>query len=408
MDFLKPIEMQQEKIEEVILCKFGEVVLKGANRQTFESQLLKEMRRRASPYGAFKIYVKQSTLYIEPLDSLADIDGVYGAARKVFGIVGVTRAAVCEKNMAAIAEMARKYLPDKLRGVRTFKVDAKRSDKRFPLKSPEISREIGGVILSTVRGIRVDVHNPEVTVTVEVRDDNAYIRAGQEPGAGGLPLRSAGRGLLLLSGGIDSPVAGCMMAKRGIEIEALHFESYPYTSERALEKVMTLAKEMCEYCARIHVHVISLTHIQEQIRDCCDEDYFTLILRVFMMRLAERCASEFKCGALITGESLGQVASQTLAAIRVTDSVVDIPVFRPCIGLDKSEIVLEARRFGTFETSILPFEDCCTVFTPRHPRTQPKREDVMREIEKLDLDALLDEAYSTMYTVTKLVYDGYK
>ena len=395
-------------IQEVILCKFGEVVLKGANRQSFESQLIKELRRRASPHGSFKIYFKQSTVYVEPLDELCDMDGMYEAAKKVFGIVGVNRAAVCEKNMDSIMAMAREYLPEKLQGKRTFKVDAKRSDKRFPLKSPEISREIGGVILSTVRGIKVDVHNPDVTVTVEVRDDHAYIRAGQEPGAGGLPLRSAGRGLLLLSGGIDSPVAGCMMAKRGLEIEALHFESFPYTSERAREKVMQLAQEMCEFCSKIHVHVISLTHIQEELRDKCEEDYFTILLRIFMMRLAERCAREYKCHALITGESLGQVASQTLRAIEVTDSVVRMPVFRPCIGLDKNEIIIQARHYGTFDTSILPFEDCCTVFTPRHPKTQPRIEDVMRELEKVDVEALLDEAYASMYTETKLIYPNYR
>ena len=395
-------------ISEVILCKFGEIVLKGANRQNFESGLVKELRRRASPYGTFKIYYKQSTIYVEPQGDECDMDGMYDAARKVFGIVGVNRAAVCEKTMESIVETAKIYLPEKLAGKRTFKVDAKRADKRFPLTSPQISAEIGGVVLSTVRGIKVDVKNPDVVVTVEVRDDNAYIRAGQEPGAGGLPLRSAGRGLLLLSGGIDSPVAGCMMAKRGLEIEALHFESFPYTSERAKEKVMQLAQEMCEYCAKIHVHVISLTHIQEEIRDRCEEDYFTLILRIFMMRLAERCAREYKCGALITGESLGQVASQTLAAIGVTDSVVGIPVFRPCIGMDKSEIVKEARHYGTFDTSILPFEDCCTVFTPRHPKTQPKLDAVMAELAKLDFDALLEEAYASMYTETKLVYPEYR
>ena len=408
MDFMTPMAQSAEKIPEVILCKFGEVVLKGANRHNFESGLVKELRRRASPYGSFNIYFKQSTVYVEPKDAFCDMDGMYNAAKKVFGIVGVNRAAVCEKDMEAIKALAAKYLPEKLRGKRTFKVDAKRSDKRFPFKSPEISSEIGAVVLSNVRGIRVDVHNPDVVVTVEVRDDNAYIRAGQEQGAGGLPLRSAGKGLLMLSGGIDSPVAGCLMAKRGMEVEALHFESFPYTSERAKEKVMTLAQEMCEFCGKINVHVISLTHIQEEIRDKCEEDYFTLLLRVFMMRLSERCATEYRCGAIITGESLGQVASQTLAAIGVTDSVVNIPVFRPCIGMDKNEIVIEARRFGTFDTSILPFEDCCTVFTPRHPKTQPKIADVMRELEKLDVEALLDEAYATMYTETKLVYDGYR
>ena len=395
-------------IQEVILCKFGEVVLKGANRQSFESQLIKELRRRATPHGTFKIYYKQSIVYIEPLDEMCDMDGMFESAKRVFGIVGVTRAAVCEKNMDSIVAKVKEYLPEKLAGKRTFKVDAKRADKRFPLKSPEISREIGGVILSTVRGIKVDVHNPDVTVTVEVRDDYAYIRAGQESGAGGLPPRSAGRGLLLLSGGIDSPVAGCMMAKRGMEIEALHFESFPYTSERAKEKVMQLAQEMCEFCSKIHVHVISLTHIQEELRDKCEEDYFTILLRIFMMRLAERCARFYKCHALITGESLGQVASQTLAAIEVTDSVVNMPVFRPCIGLDKNEIVIQARHYGTFDTSILPYEDCCTVFTPRHPKTQPRIDDVMRELGKVDVEALIDEAYATMFTETKLIYPTYR
>jgi len=407
MDFTS-FESNEERIEEVILCKFGEVILKGANRQTFESGLVKELRRRASPYGTFRIYCKQSTIYVEPQSEDCDMDGMYTAARRVFGIVAVNRAAVCEKTMESIVDMARKYLPGKLAGKKTFKVDARRSDKRFPLKSPEISAQIGGVILSSVRGIKVDVRNPEVIVTVEVRDDHAFIRAGQEPGAGGLPLRTAGRGLLLLSGGIDSPVAGCMMAKRGMEIEALHFESFPYTSERAREKVLTLAQEMCEYCARINVHIISLTHIQEELRDNCREDYFTVLLRVFMMRLAERCAGQYKCGALITGESLGQVASQTLAALAVTDSQVKIPVFRPCIGLDKNEIIIQARHYGTFETSILPFEDCCTVFTPRHPKTQPRIEDVEAELAKVNVEALLDEAYASMYTETKLVYEGYR
>ena len=395
-------------ISEVILCKYGEIVLKGQNRQSFESALVKELRRRAVPYGIFKIRYQQSTIYIEPQNDACDVDGMYEAARRVFGIVGVCRAAVSEKTMEAIEKTVREYLPEKLAGKKSFKVDAKRSDKKFPKTTPEISRDIGGVILSLVPKIKVDVHNPEVTVTVEVRDEYAYIRAGQESGAGGLPLKTSGRGLLLLSGGIDSPVAGCMMAKRGLEIEALHFESFPYTSERAKEKVLSLAEEMCAFTSKMYVHVISLTHIQEELRDKCREDYFTILLRIFMMRLAERTAREYKCGALITGESLGQVASQTLDAIGVTDSVVNIPVFRPCIGLDKNEIVQLARYYGTFETSILPYEDCCTVFTPRHPKTHPKLSDVMAELEKLDVEALLEEAYATLTTETKLIFPEYK
>jgi thiamine biosynthesis protein ThiI len=395
-------------INEVILCKYGEIVLKGANRQNFESTLIKELRRRASRHGTFKISCRQSTIYVVPQNEECDMDGMYNEARHVFGISAVNRAAVCEKNMDSIIETVRAYIPDKLKDKRTFKVDAKRADKTFPLKTPEISREIGGVILSLVRGIKVDVHNPDATVTVEIREEHAYIRAAQESGAGGLPLRTAGRGLLLLSGGIDSPVAGCMMAKRGMEIEALHFESFPYTSERAKEKVLDLATLMCEFCSKIHVHIISLTHIQEELRDKCKEDYFTILLRIFMMRLSERCAREYKCGALITGESLGQVASQTLEAIGVTDSVVNIPVFRPCIGLDKNEIVEYSRYYGTFDTSILPYEDCCTVFTPRHPKTHPKMDEVMAELSKLDVEALIDEAYATMYTETKLIFENYR
>lgn len=393
---------------EVILCKYGEIVLKGANRQSFEMRLLREMRRRAAVHGSFHIYFRQSILYIEPTDDAADSIAMYETARHVFGIVGVTRAAVCEKSMDAILTTARTYFPDKLAGKRSFKVEAKRSDKRFPLTSPQLSAEVGAAVLEAVPHLRVDVHHPDVVLAVEIRDEYAYLRAGQESGAGGLPLGTAGKGLLLLSGGIDSPVAGCMMAKRGMELEALHFESFPYTSERAKEKVLTLAEEMCEYVGKIYVHVISLTHIQEELRDKCEEDYFTLLLRIFMMRLAERCARAYRCGALITGESLGQVASQTLAAICVTDSVVDMPVFRPCIGMDKNEIVVEARRYGTFETSILPYEDCCTVFTPRHPKTQPRREQVMEQLARVDADALIEEAYASMTTELRTVYPGYR
>ena len=336
------------------------------------------------------------------------MDGMYESVMRVFGITGVTRAAVAEKDIDKILEMAVEYLRPYLDGKRTFRADAKRADKRFPMKSPEIAARLGGAILSAFPRMRVDLHKPDVNVWVEVRDEGAYIHADQERGAGGMPLGSAGRGLLLLSGGIDSPVAGHMMAKRGLEIEALHFESFPYTSERAREKVITLAEEMCEFCSKIHVHIISLTKVQEELRDHCDEDYFTLLLRIFMMTLAERCAKEYHCGALITGESLAQVASQTLPAIGVTDSVVSMPVFRPCIGLDKEEIVAIARKIGTFDTSVLPYEDCCTVFTPRHPRTKPKLEYVMAELKKVDFEALCEEAWESMYTETKYIFDGYR
>lgn len=386
-------------MKEVILCKYGELILKGANRSRFESQLLRELRRRAAHVGDFQIRYAQSTVYIEPQTDGEDVDEMFEQVKKVFGFASVTRAVACEKNMEAIFAAARVYLPAKLRGYKTFRCEAKRSDKLFPLKSPEIAAEVGGEILEVMPELKVDLNHPEITVRVEIRDRMAYIHAGQERGAGGIPLGSGGKGLLLLSGGIDSPVAGYMMAKRGLFIDALHFESYPYTSEQARQKVLELAHELCEYCREIRVHVISLTHIQEMLRDHCDEEYFTLLLRRFMMELANRVAEEKDCKALITGESLGQVASQTMAAICVTDAVARYPVLRPCIGLDKEEIVERARQIGTFDTSILPYEDCCTVFTPRHPKTQPELSKVEQQEARLDKEALLQEAWNSRYTV---------
>ncbi len=385
-------------MKEIILCKYGEIVLKGANKKYFEDMLCREMKKRARAYGNFDIYRAQSTIYIEALDDTSDFDGMFEAARRVFGIVTVSRAAVCEKNIDAIAETARKYIPEFLRGARTFKVESKRSDKSFPLDSMQLSREIGGVILESCRGIKVDVHKPDITVKVEVREFGAYVSAGVFKGAGGMPVGSNGHGMLLLSGGIDSPVAGYMLAKRGVKLEAIHFESFPYTSERAKEKVLDLAKLVAVYAGDINVHIVSLTHIQEELVKHCNEDYFTLLLRRYMMTIAERIAKQRGCGALITGESVGQVASQTMQALTVTDSAVNIPVFRPCIGLDKEEIVCIARQINTFETSILPYEDCCTVFTPKHPKTRPELEKVLVEEQKLDFEALVEEAIQTLYT----------
>ena len=386
-------------IKEILLCKYGEIVLKGANRRSFEDQLAKELRIRASRHGHFEINRAQSAVFIEPKDETADLEGMFEAARKVFGIVAVGRAAVAEKSMESIEAVTREYIPNFLRDKKTFKVEAKRSDKAFALSSPEISHEIGGVILSCCPWMRVDVHEPEVTVRVEVREHNAYIHAGQFKGAGGLPVGTNGKGMLLLSGGIDSPVAGFMMAKRGVRLDAIHFESFPYTSERAREKVLELAKIVAQYSGPINVHIISLTHIQEELVRACEEDYFTLLLRRYMMALADRLAKEEECQALITGESLGQVASQTIQAIGVTDPMTTLPVFRPCIGMDKEEIITISRRIGAFETSIQPYEDCCTVFTPRHPRTKPVLEKVVAQEQKLDFDALVEEAYATRYVV---------
>lgn len=386
-----------ENIKEVILCKYGEVVLKGANRSEFEKKMLKELRLRAKRIGNFNIFYSQSTIYIEPTDqdAIDRIDDMFWQAKHVFGLVGVSRAYTCKKDMTEILDVVKNLMPERLKGYKTFKVEAKRSDKRFPLTSPQISDEVGGCVLSTVRGIKVDVHNPEVILRVEIREKEAFIHAGQERGAGGIPYGSSGRGLLLLSGGIDSPVAGYMMAKRGVQIEAIHFESFPYTSERAKEKVLELAKILTDYTLRIRVHVVSLTKIQELIRDNCDEDYFTLLLRRYMMAISVKIAHQYDCEAIITGESLGQVASQTMKAINVTNVLSDIPIYRPLIGMDKEEIISISRKIGAFETSVLPFEDCCTVFTPRHPKTRPELSMVEAEENKLNFHELVEEAIST-------------
>ena len=387
-------------MKEISLCKYGEIALKGANRNHFEKLLRDILKRRTEPFGKFKIYSVQSTVYIEPLEEYADVEGAYIAAKNTFGISAVSRAIETEKDMGAILETVKTQFMPYIEDAKTFKVEAKRSDKKFPLKSPEISAEVGAAILEASGGHkRVDVHHPDVAVRVEIRDYAAYICAGQERAIGGMPIGSNGKGLLLLSGGIDSPVAGFMIAKRGVRLDAMHFESFPYTSERAREKVLALAEKLTAYTGDIHVHIISVTKIQEVLRDTCEEDYFTLLLRRFMMRLSERTAEKFACDALITGESLGQVASQTMQALGVTNSVVSRPVFRPCIGMDKEEIIRISREIDTFETSILPYEDCCTVFTPRHPRTRPELWKVEREEEKVDVKALEDEAFATLETV---------
>ena len=387
-----------EKIKEILLCKYGEIVLKGANRRFFEDKLCKELRFRAQRFGRFSITPSQSTINVEPLSDDCDIDGMFEAASKVFGIAAISRCAVAEKNMESISEITRLYIPQFLAGLKTFKVEAKRSDKTFPLSSPEISNAIGGVILSEMPRLKVNVRTPDVVVKVEVREHHAYIHAGQFKGAGGMPVGTNGKGLLLLSGGIDSPVAGYMLAKRGVKIEALYFESFPYTSELAREKVFTLAKKVSAYAGSMVVHVVSLTEIQEQLVRSCDEDYFTLLLRRFMMRIANRVANEVECRALITGESLGQVASQTMEALNVTNSVSALPIFRPLIGMDKEEIVTISRKIDTFDTSILPYEDCCTVFTPKHPKTRPELAKVEAQEENLDIEGLIERALATKFT----------
>ena len=386
-------------MKEVFLLKYGEIVLKGANHHYFESMLVKELKYRLRNFGKVNITYSQSTVYVDPEDEGADLDAVFDALTRVFGIVTIERAAVCEKTMESIETVTREYIPRFLEGKKTFKVESKRADKRFPLKSPEISAAVGGFVLSSCPYMSVNVKEPQVTVRVEVRENAAYVSAGSFKGAGGMPVGTNGKGLLLLSGGIDSPVAGYMMAKRGVKIEAVHFESFPYTSERAKEKVLELAKIVTRYSGSMLVHVVSLTHIQEELVKNCDEDYFTLLLRRYMMTIAERIARANDCGALITGESVGQVASQTMQALGVTDNAVSLPVFRPCIGMDKEELVQISRKIDTFETSIQPFEDCCTIFTPRHPKTKPELEKVLAEERKLDFEALVTEALATDQTV---------
>ncbi|MBQ7119533.1 MAG: tRNA 4-thiouridine(8) synthase ThiI [Oscillospiraceae bacterium] len=383
-------------MKEILLLKLGELVLKGLNRGNFEKRLMKNINWRLRKFGDFKIYCLQSTIYVDPQSDDCDMDSAVEAIKKIFGIVNICRAAECEKDMEKIVEVAKEYLCDELSSARTFKVEAKRSDKSFPMKSPEIAFEVGGALHDAFENLEVDVKNPEVLVKVEVRDRAAYIHANPIPGAGGLPIGINGRAAILLSGGIDSPVAAYMMAKRGVELFGVHFFSYPYTSERAKEKVIELARLVGEYAGNIKIAMVPFTKIQEEIRAHCKEEYFTIIMRRFMMYIAEKVAEANDCGALITGESLGQVASQTMEALCVTENGINLPVLRPVIGMDKEEIVTIARRINTFETSILPYEDCCTVFTPKHPRTKPKLEYIIEEEKKLPFASLAAEAIANI------------
>jgi thiamine biosynthesis protein ThiI len=379
-------------MKEILLIKNGELALKGLNRGTFEDALVKNLRYRLKKLGQFQIRKAQSTVYIEPMNETADLDAAVDAVSRVFGISAFSRACVAEKKMNAIGNAAVTYLKDTLETISTFKVEAKRADKSFPFTSPEICREIGGQILDAFPHLTVDVHQPDLVVHVEIRDFGAYVHAPQLPGAGGMPVGTGGKAAILISGGIDSPVAAYMMAKRGIELTGIHFASPPYTSERAEQKVIDLLKQVSLYAGHIPLCIVPFTHIQEEIRDKCPEEYFTLVMRRFMMRIACLIAEKENCGALITGESVGQVASQTIPALACTDAVATLPVFRPVIGMDKEEIVRISRKIDTFDISIQPFEDCCTVFTPKHPRTRPKVKDLEQIETALQVDALIEEA----------------
>ena len=383
-------------MNDIILLKQGEIVLKGLNKRSFEQKLMGNVQKRLRPYGDFKVYCMQSTIYVEPKNEDCDMDGAFEAMKTVFGVISLTRAAACEKDKDAIVKKAIEYLADEMENARSFKVESKRSDKRFPMTSIELSQYVGGELSEAFPNVEVDVRNPELVVHVEIRDLAAYVHSIPTPGAGGMPVGSNGTAVTLLSGGIDSPVSTYMIAKRGVRLIPVHFFSFPYTSEAAKEKVIELARQLTKYCGKMTLEVVPFTHIQEEIRDKCPEEFFTLVMRRFMMRISQRIADSNGCRALVTGENLGQVASQTMDAMGVTEAVTDLPILRPLIGFDKTEIIARAREIGTFETSILPYEDCCTVFTPRHPRTKPKLSELEEIEQALDVEGLVEEAFANI------------
>ncbi len=386
-------------MKEVILLKYGEIILKGLNRMRFEERLLRQLRKIAERFGGAEVYSSQSTAFVSPLSDNVDMDSLLEECKKVFGIVALCRAYKLPLDFETVKQSAAALFRTKLIRGKTFKVRAKRADKSYPFTSPQIEALTGEYILDNVPGVSVDVHKPAVTVYIEVRDGCVYIHTDPEKGAGGLPVGTSGHGLLMLSGGIDSPVAGYCLAKRGMSLSAIHFESPPYTSERARQKVEKLAAKLTPYVGDINLYIVHFTEIQEQIRDKCREDLFTVIMRRFMIRIACRLADRIHAGALITGESLGQVASQTLNAICCTDAASDRPVFRPFIGTDKQEIVDLAYKIDTYDISIEPFEDCCTVFTPKHPKTSPNLAEVIKSEEKLDIENLVSSVEIEKVTI---------
>lgn len=377
---------------DIILLKYGEISLKGLNRPMFEKQLLANVAKALAPLGKFSIRKSQSTVYVEPLGDDIDMQAATERLSKVFGIVNICPAAKCQKTIEDIERTTLECLSQIDLNGKTFKVEAKREDKQFPMNSPQLCRHMGAVILKNTEGLSVDVHNPDILVQIEIRKE-AFIFTQKVSGAGGMPVGTAGRAALLLSGGIDSPVAGWMISKRGVVLDAVHFHSHPYTSDRAKEKVIELAKIMTQYTGPIRLHIVPFTDIQLDTIDKCPKNYLTIIMRRLMMRIAEKIARESGAMALITGESIGQVASQTMESLVVTDNAVDMPVFRPCIGMDKEEIVTISKKIDTYETSILPYEDCCTIFVPKHPKTKPSISEI-QEAEKLltDPEGMMEKA----------------
>ncbi len=376
-------------MKKVILVRYGEIILKGLNRPVFEDKLINNIKKSLSGLGKTNIIRSQARIYIEPLTEDYDFDAAIEKLVRVFGIVSVSPVLKIKSDLEEIKQRSLEMI--KQMNPLTFKVETKRGDKKFPLQSPEISAQLGEYILDNIPGLKVDVHKPSLTLYVEVRE-STYIYSAIIPSNGGLPVGTNGKALLLLSGGIDSPVAGWMMAKRGVEIEAVHFYSYPYTSERAKDKVIQLGRILARYCNSIKLHIVPFTEIQLEINEKCPQDQITVIMRRAMMVISELLAAKNGAQALITGESMGQVASQTIQSLAVTNAAVKMPVFRPLIGMDKNEVIEIARRIDTFETSILPYEDCCTVFVAKHPKTRPRLEEIERHEAALQLAGLIEKA----------------
>lgn len=386
-------------MDKVLSVSLGEIALKGLNRKYFEDQLIKHIRRAIKDIGFEKIYKEQGKIYIQAEEQF--FPQMINRLRKVFGLVYISPCIKVEKDVDEIENAVLKAVKEKIEGekIKTFKVDTNRADKNFPIKSPDFSKQMGGVILKAFNELSVDVHTPDTLVYIDIKQ-NAYIYTDKIKGHGGMPIGTNGKGLLLLSGGIDSPVAGFLMAKRGVEISAVHYHSYPFTSERAEEKVKDLAGILSRYTGKITMYSVNILEIQKEINAKCPEKEMTILSRRLMMRIAERIAEKQNINALITGESLGQVASQTIEGISVTNAAVKLPILRPLVGLDKVDIIEIAKDIETFETSTLPFEDCCTVFLPKHPVTKPRIEDIEKSEEVLDVDYLIDNVIENMKVTT--------
>ncbi|MBQ2897490.1 MAG: tRNA 4-thiouridine(8) synthase ThiI [Clostridia bacterium] len=385
-------------MKQIILLKLGEIVLKGLNRRSFEKRLMKNVRHSLKHLGGFDMKFAQSTIYITP-DMDMDIDRTVELLKKIFGVASVVRAYETQKDLECVKKLVTDIFANDLLKAKTFKCAAKRSDKQFPMKSPEICALIGEYILDNFPDLTVNVENPDIIINIEIRDYGAYVHTGKIQGAGGMPVGSNGKATLLLSGGIDSPVAGYMTAKRGVELNAVHFYSHPYTSERAKDKVIELAKIIAQYTGPFNLHIVHFTKPQLEIYEKCPDDELTVIMRRVMMKITEKIAIDTNSIALVTGESIGQVASQTLESLGVTDAATALPVIRPLIGMDKEEIVTVAHKIGTFNTSILPYEDCCTVFVPKHPKTKPKLEDILKSEQVLDMNNIIDECTNNLETI---------